>query len=299
MLAARVLRVAIPALFFAAGSFAVIAQLGITGFDAWLYREGSGALVSGADPWAVGTPVAHYSGSPLTLLAFLPTLLVPEAIWPAIGVAICAAFALYVCRGRPIWLLYPPIVMSVAAGNPQVVVLVLLLARRPAATAFAIAVKGFALVPASGEGLWRGVMLAVAAVVVTALLLPNLWLSYITQLPAIAQRLSMEVGYSGLLYKAPWLLPFAAVAVAYIATRDRRAAGWLAIPVLWPAWEYTYLMMLIPVVGPWLGLLAVVLPGQTGAAAVAIVYAVRLAMKAHDRQVPALIGQPVAVSPPS
>ncbi len=97
-----------------------------------------------------------------------------------------------------------------------------------------------------------------------------------------------EVGYSGLLYRAPWLFVLAAGAIAYLAVRDRRAAAWFLVPVLWPAWEYSYLMMIIPVVGPWLGLLAILLPGPYGATAVVFIYAARLAMDRRGRRSPAL-----------
>ena len=35
-----------------------------------------------------------------------------------------------------------------------------------------------------------------------------------------------------------------------IAWHDRRAAGWLAVPALWPASEYYYATMILPIATP-------------------------------------------------
>ena len=40
------------------------------------------------------------------------------------------------------------------------------------------------------------------------------------------------------------------VALGLLALRDRRAAGWLAVPALWPASQLHYSTMALPVMSP-------------------------------------------------
>src|SRR5689334_17671408 len=61
------------------------------GYDGWLYREAASTYLTGGDPWSVGLPDAHFPGAPSTILAFLPTVIVPADVWRALSVVICLA----------------------------------------------------------------------------------------------------------------------------------------------------------------------------------------------------------------
>jgi len=54
------------------------------------------------------------------------------------------------------------------------------------------------------------------------------------------------------------LLGVTAVALLILAVRDRRAAGWLAVPAAWPSSQFHYSTMALPVMSPLLAVLLAV-----------------------------------------
>jgi hypothetical protein len=117
-----------------------------------------------------------------------------------------------------------------------------------------------------------------AAFVVVA---PGIWIDYAQRFGEIGARLSAESqgGYGALSW--PPLIPPTVLALAVIAHYDLRAAGWLAVPALWPGSEFHWMTLAMPVMTPWLGaLLAIYWPGL--AAVVTWPYAIMLWRRARS-----------------
>lgn len=236
------------------------------GIDATTYVRGSAAYVAGGNPWLGGVTdngtTYHFAGLPPTVVAFVPFTILPEAISAFLWVALSALAAVIIVRRLQLawwYLLFPPMLVSVWAGNPQLPLIALILV---GGAALAPLLKIYALVPLVGEGRWRAVALALALVAATVLVAPSLWVSYLGEWSTLAARQVTEA-HGGL---SAWglPLPFLAMTVAalgVLAVLDPRAAGWLAVPVLWPGSQLQYGTMALPVAGPLtLGLLAVQLP---------------------------------------
>ena len=229
------------------------------GIDARIYYRGVVDWLHGGDPWAAavtaGGATYHYAGSPATTVVLAPAGLLSEDVFTALWLALSAAAAVFVLRRvhLPIWwLLFPPISEALFSGNPQLVVLALLLADRSWLAAVATALKVYAFIPLVGEGRWKAIAAAVAFNVATIAIAPGLWLKYIGDFGMISGRLAQESlhGYSAFYF--PGLLVVTAIALVALALRDRRAAGWLAVPAAWPASQFHYSTMALPVMTPFL-----------------------------------------------
>jgi hypothetical protein len=48
------------------------------------------------------------------------------------------------------------------------------------------------------------------------------------------------------------LWAFAAILIVVLALMNRRDAGWLAVPTLWPATQFFYATFVLPLRSPWL-----------------------------------------------
>ena len=231
------------------------------GIDARIYYRGVVAWLQGSNPWdaavTVGGTPYHYAGSPVTTVILAPAALVSEDAFTLIWLALTWAAAIWILRTLRLplwWLLFPPISEALFSANPQIVVLALILAQRSWLAAIGTALKVYAFIPLAGEGRWRTIAVAVALNAATILVAPNLWLQYVQQFGAISSRLAYESieGFSAFYY--PALLVVLGLALALLAIRDRRAAGWLAVPALWPASQLHYSTMALPVMTPLLAL---------------------------------------------
>ncbi len=227
------------------------------GIDARIYYRGVVAWLQGGNPWdaavTVGGTPYHYAGSPVTTVILAPAALVSEDAFTLIWLVLSWAAAIWTLRrlNLPLWwLLFPPISEALFSGNPQLVVLALVLARRSWLAAIGTALKVYAFIPLAGEGRWRTIVVAVALNAATILVAPGLWQEYIQQFGAISSRLAYESieGFSAFYY--PALLAVLGLAIVLLALRDRRAAGWLAVPALWPASQLHYSTMALPVMTP-------------------------------------------------
>lgn len=227
------------------------------GIDARIYYRGVLAWLNGTNPWdaavTVGGSAYHYAGSPVTTVVLAPAALLSEDLFAALWLVLTWAAAAWTIRrhGLPIWwLLFPPISEALFSGNPQLIVLALLLADQGWLAAIATALKVYAFIPLFGEGRWRTIGLAIGFNALTILIAPALWLSYLQQFGSISDRLAYESieGFSAFYY--PALLFVTVVALALLAIRDRAAAGWLAVPAAWPASQLHYSTMAMPVMTP-------------------------------------------------
>ncbi len=233
------------------------------GLDATIYYRGIVAWLSGANPWDAAVEVGgfayHYAGSPVTTVIMAPAALVSEEVFTIAWVVLTWGATIWTLRrlGFPLWwLLFPPIAEALFSANPQLIVLALLVANHSVASAVATALKVYAFIPLVGEARWRQIAVAVAFSAATFIVAPGLWLDYFRQFGAISSRLEYESLQGLSAFYFPVLLGVTGVALVILALRDRRAAGWLAVPAVWPSSQFHYSTMALPVMSP---LLAVVL----------------------------------------
>jgi hypothetical protein len=209
--------------------------------DAAVYREAAVSLLAGADPWAAQVGGLYFAGPPPTLLLYLPTAVVPLPVAVAAVTTVLIVAAIWSVRRLQLplwWVLFPPIFESVIVGNPDVLVLALLLVRGPLA-GLAVVTKVYAIVPLLLQRRWRALILGVAVSVLT---LP-LWPAFFLSLPSIAATLDIQSrGFSA------WGSWFVVPTVIALWVLRRRGADWLVVPALWPNTQVHYAAMSLPVV---------------------------------------------------
>ncbi len=245
------------------------------GRDFRIYRNAGMALWQGDDPWAAferwnGTDW-HFAALPITAQLFVPFTFVPESVGFALFLTLSVAAVWLAFRrlGLPAWwLLFPPLTEGLLATNPQVLLFALLVIGGPVARAIGTALKVYAVVPTLAHRDWRGSAAAAIVLGVSVVASPGLWAAYISQFAAVSLRLAQEsvggvsaalvldprvfgasVPPDGPLRYVPGLVLYGLVVslVLIAAMRDVRAAGWVAVPLLWPAAEYHLATMAIPV----------------------------------------------------
>jgi hypothetical protein len=237
------------------------------GQDIRIYYRGVQQWLHGGNPWEATVVISShgafsYAGSPATTILLAPSALFSEDQFTMLWLGLTALSALAIVRWLRLplwWLLFPPTAEALYSGNPQLVVLMLLLAgaSRPGvvANSIAVALKVYAVVPLLGQRRWRQVGLALVVTVATFAVAPSLWIHYAEQFGAISARLAHESrnGYSAFYY--PLLLIPTAIAIVLLWRRDPKAAAWLAVPALWPSTEFHYSTFAQPVMTPLLAVL--------------------------------------------
>ena len=241
-------------------------HLDMFGFDSRIYLHAAQTWLSGGDPWtafalqhpwvAGAADVPYYfTGPPPTVLAFVPFAWLSDAPFTAGWQILTIGSAFYSLRRLhlpPWWILFPPLALAVFVGNPHVVCLALILCGWDRLRWLAPAVKAYAVLPMIGEGQWRAIGIMVVAGVLSLVLFWPLWSQYATDYPRIQDWISSATwgGFSA--SRDPRLWAIAAASLGALAVIDRKAAGWLAVPALWPATEYFYASFALPVRSPWL-----------------------------------------------
>ena len=161
------------------------------------------------------------------------------------------------------WLLFPPFVDGIENGNPQTLVVPLILIGAGPIAAF---LKIYALVPMVLTLRWRAVAITGLLLLVTAPFLP--WASYIAQFGDLSTALETQSDGGLSATALPWLIPVAIIALVFCG---RERAGWLAVPVLWPATQWYYSTLALPALTPMAAaLIAIPIPGFAVLAAVAV-----------------------------
>ena len=231
---------------------------GGAGFDAQLYLKATRAWLNGADPW-VFIDQQRFAAPPPTLIPLAPIAILPEQVGIALMIALAVAGAVATVRLLHLpwwWLLFPPFIDAAWNGNPQNLLVPLILVGAGPLAAF---LKIYAIVPIALTLRWRALLLTGALLLVTAPLLP--WASYFNQFGALSAALN-EQSDGGLSATAvPWLIPIALVALLF-AGRER--AAWLAVPAVWPTTQWYYSTLAVPAVTLTplaAGVLAIPIPG--------------------------------------
>jgi hypothetical protein len=236
-----------------------IIHAGVLGKDALIYYRAAALWLSGGDPWAAAVTDAmrnsyHFYGLPPTVVVLAPfTLLPPGSVRP-VGILIEAVAALYVIRRLtlpPWWLLFPPLVEGVLAGNPSIALLALLVTPHAAVNALAPILKVYAGLPLLGEGRRQAVVIGLVLGVATLLLWPGLWSQFLDGIVPRGAQLMRESsgGFSAYQYGLG-ITALTGVAVLAVAWIDRRAAGWLAPIAVWPASEFHWSTLALPLRSP-------------------------------------------------
>jgi hypothetical protein len=234
------------------------------GIDGRLYYRAAQTWLSGGDPWTAYTQTNtwppgpqlvtfFFTGPPPTVLAFAPFTVFPEALFVPAWLGLTVAAAVYTLRrlSLPIWwLLFPPLAAGIVVGNPQVVCLALLLSGSNVLRALAVPMKAYAVFPLFGEGRWRALAILVIAGGISLVAFWPLWSQYVTDYRAIQDWLvgATHGGFSAT--RDPRLFAITAAAIVALAVIDRRAAGWLAVPAIWPAAQFYYATFALPVITP-------------------------------------------------
>jgi len=261
------------------------------GQDIRIYYRGVAQWLHGGDPWAAQVMVNshtafNYAGSPATTVLLAPSALFSESQFTVLWLGLSALSALAIVRWLrlpPWWLLFPPTAEALYSGNPQLVVLMLLLAGagRPGVVADSIVVtlKVYAVIPLLGERKLRRVALALGLTIATFVVAPSLWIQYLNEFGKISANLAQQSdnGYSAFYY--PLLLVPTAVAIVLLWRRDAKAAAWLAVPALWPSTEFHYSTFAQPVMTPLLAVLLAVPTPQLAPVAIMLYVFWRFAME--------------------
>jgi hypothetical protein len=275
------LRYLLPVMFIVLASGKVQAALlrGSLGIDAEIYYRASVAFLAGTNPWdafainEVSGRVYHFSALPTMVLIGVPFTLLPESVAVALVIVLAALASVYVVRklGLPwYWLAFPPLVEGVLSANPSLLVLALLLS---GFAWIAPLLKVYAFVPMVGEGWWRAFTIGAGVLVATVLVFPDLWLAYLADFLTNSGRLMVEANGGHSAMRDPWLLAGTVIALVLIVRVDRRGAGWLMVPALWPASQFHWSTLAMPVMTPALALLLAI--PEKGMPAVAVmVYAI-------------------------
>lgn len=234
-------RIGLPAWFIAIDLLWIVKPITFA-IDARHYQRAASAWLTGGDPWEVYESGVQFAAGPHTLLAYAPThvlsLPIATAAWMLIGLGV----AVWIVRRLrlPIWwLAFPPLFHAVWNGNPQTVMLALLLLRTPVAAALAAAVKLYALVPLLFRP--RQLLAAGAFLAVTALVVP--WQLYLASGGGVAEHIAGA--WDGSAWRIPVLVIPAAAALWILR---RHGAEWWSIPTLWPATQFYYGSTVLPVI---------------------------------------------------
>lgn len=250
---------------------AVFAGNGV-GLDTRIYRSAAIEALRGADPWATrasttpGVEGFLFAAPPPTVIAAMPLTLVPEPVAVVVWAAVLVVAAVATVRALHLslwWALFPPITDSVLNGNPDILVVALLVAGGRIGGAVAPLFKVYALVPLLAQYRWP--TLAVAMVLI-GLSLP-LWWTYLPQVGPVTETLRAQSrgGSSafGTLFVVPTILALLIV--------DRRSAGWLAVPAIWPYTQFHYSCVALPALGTFSAMaMALPIPGLPAVVVLAI-----------------------------
>jgi hypothetical protein len=210
--------------------------------DARHYQRAATAWVSGGDPWQTFEMGVRYASGPHTLLFYAPTSFVPFDLAVTLWMVAGAAAAVWVVRRLDVpiwWVAFPPLMHAIWNGNPQTIMLALLLLAHPLASAAAAALKLYALVQLVFRP--RHLLVALAFLAVTTLILP--WQQYLANGFGVESHLNDA--WNGSAARFPILLIPTVAALWVLRHKDGQ---WWSIPAVWPATQFYYVATVMPAV---------------------------------------------------
>ena len=210
------------------------------GIDARHYQRASNAWLVGRSPWTVMDAGIPFAAGPHTLLAYAPTSVLPVPVATALWMIAGGAAALWVVRrlGLPMWwALFPPLAHAVWNGNPQTVMLALLVVGTARAGAAAAIVKLYALLPLAFHP--RRFLVASAVLALSIAILP--WQLYLESNLGVGTHL--QTAWNGSAWRLPILIPPTLIGLWILR---RRGAEWFAVPAIFPATQFYYVSTALP-----------------------------------------------------
>jgi hypothetical protein len=232
-------RVGLPA-WFVMIDLLWVAKPAVFGVDARHYQRAASVWLAGGNPWAVTEAGIPYAAGPHTLLFYAPTSWLPigvsMSLWFVIGLA--ASIWLVGRLQLPLWwLFFPPLAHAIWNGNPQTVMLALLVVGTATAGALAAAVKLYAVLPLAFHP--RRLVFACLVLAATLPFLP--WQAYLEGGFSVGLRLT--TAWNGSAWRVPWLLPPTLLALWVLR---RRGGEWFAVPAVFPATQFYYVSTALP-----------------------------------------------------
>jgi len=234
-------RIGLPAWFIVIDVLWILKPITFA-IDARHYQKAAAAWLSGGDPWQTYEMGVRYASGPHTLLFYAPTSFAPFDLAVTLWMVAGAAAAVWVVRRLDVplwWVAFPPLMHAIWNGNPQTIMLALLLVGHPLASAAAAGLKLYAMVQLLFQP--RHFIVAGALLAVTLLILP--WQLYLANGGGVADHLNDA--WNGSAARFPLLL-IPTVAALWIL----RAKGgqWWSIPAVWPATQFYYIATVLPAV---------------------------------------------------
>jgi hypothetical protein len=234
-------RIGLPAWFIAIDVLWILKPITFA-IDARHYQKAATAWVSGGDPWQTYEMGVRYASGPHTLLFYAPTSLVPFDLAVTLWMIAGAAAAVWVVRRLDVpiwWVAFPPLMHAIWNGNPQTIMLALLVVGHPVASALAAGLKLYALVQLVFRP--RHLLVALAFLAVTTLILP--WQLYIANGGGVEDHLNDA--WNGSAARFPILL---IPTIAGLWVLRTKGGEWWSIPAVWPATQFYYVATVLPAV---------------------------------------------------
>ena len=284
-------RIGLPA-WFVVIDLLWIAKPDVLAIDARHYQRAATAWLAGADPWAVTEGGIPFAAGPHTLLFYAPTSLLPLSVAVAFWMILGVAAAVWMVRRLEIpiwWVAFPPLAHALWNGNPQSIVLALLVAGGTLAAIVAVGLKLYAAVPLIFRP--RQLFLVVVALAITLPLLP--WQLYIADGAGVTSHLGSA--WNGSAWRLPILIPPTLLALWVLR---RKGAEWFVVPALWPATQFYYVSMAMPaVIAEPLAAAALALPVPLMAPVLVMVLAVLEWRRSHGPVAPSEAHAPILQRP--
>jgi hypothetical protein len=240
-LRAAFVRIGLPAWFIVI-DLLWIARPEVLGVDARHYQRAASAWFAGGDPWAVTEGGIPFAAGPHTLLFYAPTSVLPLPVSTAFWMVLGMAAAVWMVRrlGLPIWwVAFPPLAHALWNGNPQSIVLALLVAGGTLPAIVGVGLKLYAAIPLVFRP--RQLIWVVIALAITLPLLP--WQLYVADGFGVTSHLSSA--WNGSAWRIPILIPPTLLGLWILR---HQGAEWFAVPAVWPATQFYYVSMAMPAV---------------------------------------------------
>ena len=213
------------------------------GVDLAIYRHAAEVALGGGNPWIPDPGWVSFAAPPPTLLLYVPVTLMPlplaTVVMMSAGV-LAAAWAIRRLRLPLWWLLFPPLFDALIVGNPDALVLALLLVRGPLAGLAAV-LKVYALLPLLLQRRWVALVLAGAVGALSLPQLPN----FLAAIDIVRSTLDTTAKLSA------WGTVFIIPVIVALWFLRRRGAEYLVVPTLWPNTQSHYGTMALPAIHPY------------------------------------------------
>jgi hypothetical protein len=213
------------------------------GVDLAIYRHAAEVALGGGNPWIPDPGWVSFAAPPPTLLLYVPVTLMPLPLATVVMMSAGVLGAAWAIRRLHLplwWLLFPPLFDALIVGNPDALVLALLLVRGPLAGLAAV-LKVYALLPLLLQRRWVALVLAAAVGAFSLPQLPN----FLAAIDIVRSTLDTTAKLSA------WGTVFIIPVIVALWFLRRRGAEYLVVPTLWPNTQSHYGTMALPAIHPY------------------------------------------------